>query len=157
MTDNVHIHHDFRIQLMFGLSLPPVVCTMARVLFTLSVCVCEYSGAFCGFFFFVLSFVYPTLPVSLYGQYFASSVFSNVHFRKHQTIISSYNNDQHVTIKEQIPFVHSTLKHVYCNYRIKSIMCKKVCCRLKQRGCFQLYHDKNMFLFDEMVMMSALY
>ena len=58
--------YDFRIKTMFGWSLPPVVCRMAHVLFTLSVFVYVIGAQhiLCCVFVF-LRLVYPMLPVSL--------------------------------------------------------------------------------------------
>jgi hypothetical protein len=53
---------------MFGLSLPPVVCTMAHVIFTLFVFVCALwcpmHSVLC-FYFACRRLMYPMLPVSL--------------------------------------------------------------------------------------------
>jgi hypothetical protein len=69
--------------MMFGSSLPPVVCRRAHVLFTLFVFVCiEWcpTPIVLCFCFVFLHLVYPKLPVSLDCPFFyAPSVFSNVH------------------------------------------------------------------------------
>ena len=52
------IFYDFRIKTMFGSSLPPVVCKMAHILFTIFVFACAYvvSNTYCVvlLFFFIL-------------------------------------------------------------------------------------------------------
>jgi len=78
------VRSDFRIKTMFGSFLPPVVCRMAHVLFTLFVFVClkwcptHIVLCFC---FVFLRLVYPMLPVfwSLDCPFLiAPLVFSNV-------------------------------------------------------------------------------
>ena len=54
---------------LFGLSLPPVVCMMAHVLFTIFVFFAHSDLQHilcCGFCFVYLRLVCPLLPVSLY-------------------------------------------------------------------------------------------
>ena len=74
----------FHIKTMFGSSLPPVVCSSARVLFTLFVFVCiqwcptHIVLGLCVVVF-VLCLLYPILPVSLDCLFLiALSVFFNV-------------------------------------------------------------------------------
>ena len=50
------LFEDFRIKTVFGLSLPPVVCRRAHVLFTLFVFVCILCFVFVLFVFCVASF-----------------------------------------------------------------------------------------------------
>ena len=40
VSETLNINYDFRIQTMFGSSLPPIVCRRAHVLFMLFVIVC---------------------------------------------------------------------------------------------------------------------
>ena len=92
------VRYDFRIQTMFGSSLPPVVCMRAQVLL-MFLCLFVYSGIqnilctqccqFLWIVYFLLSLrysltfiylVYPMLPVSLDCLFLiAPSVFSNVY------------------------------------------------------------------------------
>jgi hypothetical protein len=69
------------IKTMFGSSLPPVVCRMNDVLFTLVVFVCEVVfNTYCVVFLFCISSscVYPLLPVSLDCPFWISlSIFFN--------------------------------------------------------------------------------
>ena len=76
------VRYDFRIERMFGSSLPPVVCRRAHVLFTLFMLVfvqwCPTHIVLC--FCFVDLLVYSMLPVSLDCPCFiAPSVFSNIY------------------------------------------------------------------------------
>jgi len=71
---------------MFGLSLPPVVCRRAHVLFTLfvfvCVCWCPTHTVLC-FCFVFHRLVYPMLPVSLDCPFLiAPSIFSDIYFQK---------------------------------------------------------------------------
>ena len=66
----------FVVRVMFGLSLPSVVCGRVRVLF---VCLRMVVGGVCCVFVF-LRLVYPMLPDSLDCQFcIAPSVFSDVY------------------------------------------------------------------------------
>ena len=77
------VHQDFRIKMMFGSSLPPVVCRKAHVLFTLFVSVCAQwcpTHIALYFCFVFLRLVYPMLSVSLDCPFMiAPLVFSNVY------------------------------------------------------------------------------
>ena len=81
----VYLLSEFRIKMMFGSSLPPVVYRRAHVLITLFVfaCVlwCPTHIVVC-FCFVFLYLVYPMLPISLDCSFLIGrSVFSNVYTR----------------------------------------------------------------------------
>ena len=80
---------------MFGSSLPPVVCRMAHVLFTLFMFVylqwCPTHIVLC-FCFVFLRLLYPMFPVSLDCPFvIATSVFSNVYLWK---MVKQDNNNR---------------------------------------------------------------
>jgi hypothetical protein len=76
------IRNDFHINMMFGSSLPPVVCSRAHVLRYL--CLFAHISVkhilCCVFCFVLIGLVYPMLPVSLDCPFsIVPSVFSNVY------------------------------------------------------------------------------
>ena len=100
-----YVRYDFRIIMMFGSPLHPVVCRRTRVLLCF-LCMFEYSDVqhsavaplFCFLrcifvlFIFVMCLVYPMLAVSLDCTYFiAPSVVANVYFKRHLSVLSSPN------------------------------------------------------------------
>jgi len=86
-TLSVHydVRYDFRIQMIFGSSLPPVICRKAHVLCIRYLCLFAYGGVqhtlCCVFVLVFFRLVYPMLPVSLHCPFLiAPSVFSNLYY-----------------------------------------------------------------------------
>ena len=95
------IRYDFRIETIFGWSLPLVVCRRAHVLLTLCVLVCIQwcpTHIVLCFCFVLLRLVYPVLPVSLDCPFqIAPLVFSYVYLTT-----SPYS--EYKTVKPRIIF-----------------------------------------------------
>ena len=90
------VRYDFSINMMFDLSLPPVVCRRAHVFFTLLVFALRtlVSKTYCVVFLFCFyRLVYPMLPVSMdFPLLIALSVFSNVYLLRNTRLSIHFNS-----------------------------------------------------------------